>query len=290
MIDKENQRLLDEIDKLDDVEFTESTSVKNSKNLKKVIISVILVSIALLTIQYLTNLEMEASYESILNEEDEDFDKFIYNEDYEDHDYGAEVEFEQAQKVLFDIQKTNLVVKKEVLSINKELISVINNNNDEAMKNVLVQVIFYNGENKPIKIDESSISLLEPHMDYYIKFSGAPEEYERCEYLFTQEYLPLKTLASIKDQVKFELFNKSEDCVQLKVNNLSDKMASRVNMVVVYYDDKDNILDINEWDFYDVKKKDIDEEDIYIDLYNFDTNESVDFSRYDVLLQEAYTE
>ena len=92
----------------------------------------------------------------------------------EDIDYE---ELNENEEKRLEEEVSNIIIKKEFIDINRNLGIVINNQNGETTSGILIQVIFYNSENKPIKIAENSINILESNIDYYITFTNTPEEY-----------------------------------------------------------------------------------------------------------------
>ena len=80
----------------------------------------------------------------------------------EDIDYE---ELNENEEKRLEEEVSNIIIKKEFIDINRNLGIVINNQNGETTSGILIQVIFYNSENKPIKIAENSINILESNID-----------------------------------------------------------------------------------------------------------------------------
>ncbi len=153
---EDNKDLLDEIKKLDDTEEV----IQEKRNLHEKIFTVIIILIIIgaLTMLYFsyTGKYIVANKESKSENISSYLENVVYEENIETENTEV-IDYEtlkQQQIQKFEEQKNNLNVVVETKDINNKLISVLKNNNQENISDILVQVIFYDAENKPIKIDE----------------------------------------------------------------------------------------------------------------------------------------
>ena len=203
----------------------------------------------------------------------------------EDIDYE---ELNENEEKRLEEEVSNIIIKKEFIDINRNLGIVINNQNGETTSGILIQVIFYNSENKPIKIAENSINILESNIDYYITFTNTPEEYERYEFLISKEYEDL-SIKSFKNSITYDVKEKNEDEIIISGKNSSSEIIDEIEFLLIYFDENDNILAVDNIYEYDIGKKKKFEIEEYLELYDDEYFEEVPYSRYEVVLTSAYS-
>lgn len=299
MEDGDNKNLLNEIDKLEDDKEASSIKKEKSNSQEKafsiIIIIIIVIALAILYLFYKGSYivgkkeNMKADFSSYLENnydeyEEEESEEFYDEEDSELYESEYDLMEKQSQEK-FEIQKPNLSIISQTRGINNKLIITLHNGNQEDISNLLVQVIFYDGENKPIKIDAFNIGMLSANSDYIIPFEGTPETYERYDFLITKDYY-LENI-SLKDNITYEVENKNDELI-ISGKNDSDKKISVINFGVVYYNEENQIIDIEFVEEFDIKKKRKFEIFSYLDVYDRKTYEPVSYSRYEVVLLEAY--
>lgn len=287
---EDNKNLLNEIDKLEDNEEILEEKEKSTSHEKIFTIIVILIIIVALFMMYLS---YKGTY-IVSNKENkqDDFSALVINNN-EDDENEIEIEeinyleIENQKKEQFEAQKNNLIITSQVLDIDGKLIATIHNGNEETIENVLVQVIFYNGEDKPIKIDERIIEVFDSQSDYYLFFEYTPKAYERCEFLITKENF-YNNYNSNRNDITFNFEEKSEqNIIEIYGKNNSDSKIERVNFAVVYYNENNQIIAIREESEYDIKKQKEFKIQVNKQLYSYDTFEDVPYSRYEVILLNA---
>lgn len=260
----ENEELLIEIDSLDD---EPKANTKEKTKLKENKIWLIIVLIALVGLGSLYFRDTSTS-----------------ETDYSDEDY---IEYEK-QVAIFEEQKDNLVIESSNLNFNKELIAIVANKNDETITDITVEVIFYDGDNKPIEIDSSQIEVLGSNSEGYVKFYDTPENFERYEFLISKEYY-LYTNTDVGQYISYEIVE-SDSYAQddsLVIKNNYDKTISEASFQIVYYDEDDKIIDVENINFYEIKKKRTQTENIDKVLYDKQTYDEINYSRYEVNLLGA---
>ena len=288
---EDNKDLLNEIDKLEDNEEILEETEKSTSHEKVFTIIVILIIVAALFMMYLS---YKGTY-IVSNKENKQDDFSAYLDVNNNEDEGNKIEneeidyeeLERQKREKFEQQKNNLVITSQMLDIDGKLIATIYNGNEETIENVLVQVIFYNGEDKPIKIDEKTIEVFDNQSDYFLFFEDTPKSYERCEFLNTKEHF-YNNYNSKKDEISFTVKEKAdENVIEISGKNNSDHKIQRVNFAVVYYNENNQIIAIRESSQYDIKKQKEFKIQLNKQLYSYDTFEDVPYSRYEVRLLNA---
>lgn len=280
---EENKDLIDKIEKLDDTEeIIKEKANLHEKMFTVVIIVIIFIALAMLYFSYkgkyiVTNKKSKSEdYSSYL--ENVVYDENTKTENDEIVDYEL-IEQQQIQK--FEEQKPGLNITTQTSDINKKLIAVLHNSNQENISNVQVQVIFYDVENKPIQIDENFISLIEIDMDYYMLFDKTPENYVRYDFLITKEFCNSNYISN-SGNINYEVQEKEDGEVRIVGKNNSDKKIENINFFVIYYNEKNEILSIKKVNTFDVKKNREFKIDFYNTLYNDSDYSEVPFYRYEI--------
>lgn len=277
------RKVIDEINSLDDDNDSAIKSAKRGINVGTIIF---IIAIFLLIFgAYMYSTKDKRSAQEALTE----FGEYI--SENKQQFYNGEIDYEELnekENMRFEEEADNITIAKEFIDINKDLGIVINNHNSSTTKGILIQVIFYNFEDKPIKISEHYINILEPNIDYYITFSDTPKEYNRYEFLISKDYdnYSIKALTT-GITYKVEEINENEFAIFGK--NGSFEKVDEVEFFVVYFDEEDNILAVETCNEYDIGKNKEFEIEEYKKLYADETYEEIQYSRYEVFLASAYT-
>lgn len=298
----DNKDLLDEIDQLDDNEGSSKGKNEEENSHEKIFtIIIIIIIIAALVMLYLfykgiyivsnkTNIQDGfSSYlnlEDYQNNNDNDENEDNLNED-EDIEFEDNVNYELLEKQAlekFESQKPNLNITNQILDINNKLIAVLHNGNQENISDVLVQVIFYNEQNVPIKIDEWYINGIEANEDYYINFEGTPKQYSRCDFLISKEFLGNKL--SHKSDITFSVVEE-ERILKIKGKNNSNSIVSELEFSIIYYNEENKIIGLETIGDYEVEANSEFELEFEDMLYSEQTDTVIPCARYEVLLSEA---
>lgn len=287
----ENKDLLDEIEKLDDTEevIKEKASL-HEKIFTIVIIVIIIIALTMLYFSYKGNYIVTNK-----KSKSEDYSSYLENVVYDENTAGEnnneELDYEvlkQQQIQKFEEQKAGLNITTQISDINKKLIAVLHNSNQENISNVQVQVIFYDAENKPIKIDENFISLIEVNMDYYMLFDETPENYARYDFLITKDNYNCE-YTSYSSAITYEVQEKEDSKIKIVGKNNSDKKIEEINFFVIYYNENNEIISIKTVNTFDVKKNKEFKIDFYNSIYNDKDYSEVPFARYEVKPASIYS-
>lgn len=268
----DNEKLLSEIDSLEDEEGATSTSNNNiNKRNKWALIITIILLIGLSTLYF------GDYYNNFEEEQDE----------YSTEEIQNYLEKEKIAKSKFEEQKDNVVIENSFLNFNKELIATVSNNNNEMITDLKVEVIFYDGENKPIQIDSSEIGILEKNHKCYVKFSDTPENFERYDFLVSKEYYWYDNEEAVTEQISYEVVE-NNDSNNLVVKSNCSKEISEVDFQITYYDENNNIMDIEDIYMYDLEKYRTQKQEIYPNIWDNEKEVLVEYNRYEVNLLGAY--
>lgn len=277
----DGKKVIDEINSLD--EDSDFIIKSNKKGINVGTIFLIILIIILIAGVYLYSTKDKRLAQEALT----DFGKYLSeNPDYfynEDLDYEVISENEDN----FEEESKNLKIIKEFQDVNKNLGIILNNQNENTVTGILVQVIFYNNENKPIKINDYVINILEPNLDYYIIFNETPENFERYEFLITKEYED-PSIKSLKNSITYDVKDKNENEIVITGENSSSETIKELEFFLIYYDENNNILGVDTIYEYDIDKNNKFKIESYKGMYD-DNYEEINYERYEVVLASAYT-
>lgn len=264
----DNEKLLSEIESLEDEE-----PPKNLNKTNKWLTIIIIIFLFGLAILYFGG--------TYYNEFFEQTSAQYYEEQVENY-----LKQEEKFKSIYEEQKNNISIQQSFFSANKELIAVLANDNNEAVTDLLVEVIFYDGDNKPIEIDSGAVSIIEKNSKCYVKFFETPENFERYEFLISKDYYWYDNLEYVTDSISYEI--EEDNYTYLTVKNNYSKEVSEICMQVVYYDKNNVVIDVEDVNICDLKKNKSQTEELYLGILDKDTSELIDYDRYEINLLGAY--
>ena len=279
----DNQKLMDELDGLDDDENSKKAQVRGKlkKNKENIIIAIILIVVVGIVLYYY-NYKGDSEYS------DEDYESYEDYIDINENVYDYEVQ-EQIRKSNFETQKQNIQIVKQSISINNELILNMTNQNNEDITDILVYVVYYDESNKIIDIKKQYIDYFKANSSRFLKFEELPKNQVRYETFITKEDFYDE---SYKDYYLNDYISIANELKNGEINiTLKNNYTEEINCVgfsIVYYDLQDNILDVKETYIYDIKSGD-EERIIDSGIWNDEKNELVSYARYEVILNEAYS-
>lgn len=292
----DNKKLLEEIEGLENDSSNQENTINSKVKINKeniIIIVLIVIVIIGIIYTYLSNSEdgislnefdkyLEEDYFS--NYDDDEYDYFdddeYYYDDEDDEYYDQDQEEEK-----FNNQKLNLVISQETLNVNKKLVAAIKNQNSENVFDFDVYVVFFDGENKVIGVDYNSIDLVKSNYEYYTVFEETPDNFERYEFFITKSFFYSSDTTILDDQVSYDV-NESDGNVVINFKNNSNKLIDYMSFSIVYYDEENKILDVEELYEFDVKKNSSGELVGY-GIWNYTDNTDVKYSRYEVIFNYA---
>ena len=281
----DNKSLLEALDGLDDDENHKGAISKDNSS-KKIFITVIIILLIAGGIYYYNEYftfdigtYFNNSKEENVYSYDEDDDNVFKNYEYEPYNDLDDIE-------RFEIQKNNIIVVNEYLNFDKKLILEIKNQNENSVSEFIVYTVFYNNENKIVGVDSNDVELLSTNESCYLKYNKTPNEYTRYETYIYKEYYYSFDNENIKDKIEFS-YQKVDNEIIIKAIDKSEEEYVTVGFSVLYYDETDNLLDIeNIRGYFDRKDSEI----ICVSggIFDNETEKYVDYSKYEVVLNYAY--
>ncbi len=262
--DFENKRLLEEIEKLDNDPAAENgeDAVKTQNPVVENFIFFAIIIIVVFGVLYLYNLKdngtklekVEAQVEDTIKEEATGKEIPQISKDYYIDEENYESSYDKAQRI-FEEQRKNIVAKEKTLNLNKDLILLLENQNESSIPSVQVYVVYYDGDNKIIGIDKEFLEVLVGKTETYIPFANPPEGFERVDAFVTKDYFNDSLGILLNDKLKYKAKEDGKgNLEELEIVNNSDKKVEVVEIVVIYYDANDDILAIENKSCFDLKK------------------------------------
>jgi len=187
-------------------------------------------------------------------------DEFNYDND---NDYSSSYNYEYMENEQdFESVKNQIKVDGTMLSYDETalLVETVNSSN-ESLSNVQVQVIFYNGENQPIGIQDFMIDTLGVSSRNLNKLYDIPEKFERYDFIVSQPYKLDKPNIDFNDIV-VNLTSEDSSYLNFEVTNNSASMIDIVEIGILYI--KGNqVIDFETENVYDIKSGKTEEEESY---------------------------
>ena len=269
----DSKRLFSEIDSLDD-EVDSSLNNYNHHKISGLLVIILIIVLIALSLLYFGDTNQQDFFEE-------------KNEEYSQQQIENYLKQEDIARDSFKVQKDNIQISNSYLNYNKELIAIISNDNDETITDLKVEVIFYDEENKPIEIDANDISILENNSKCYVKFVETPENFERYEFLISKDYYWYDNLEYVTEQISYEI-NENEDYLDLVVHNNYSKDISEASFQILFYDEMDNVMDVENIYLTEIEKNETQEQEVNLFLWDNNTYDEVKFNRYEINFLGAY--
>ena len=309
--DFENKRLIEEIENLEN-DSTEGaikgSPIKQNKKIDLeniVFIFVIIVVVIAGIYVYFKNPKAteemfeEYSKEAIGNDvsvEDisliptDSFSFFDFSEEYEEN-----LSYEDFENLIkqkeddFRKQKENLIVTEKILDVNKNLIACIENRNDVPLIDMEMYAVFFDGENNIIEVTSDYLDAIAANSKYYFNVNYTPENYEKCEIFITKRYFDDEEYIKLyNDKITFTDSIDNDRQIEIKATNNADEMIDYINFSVVYYDENDKILCVDNTSISELKKNKSDVTTVY-GGWDIEKEEYINYDHYEVILNYAYT-
>lgn len=299
--DFNNKRLLDEIDGLenDSVIKMKENDIKSRPGIS--VESIILITLIIAVIiggvyvyynsndgHIMKSSEILEFYETYDNNSEGiglfDDDEYFTGVDVSENESYEQI-IERAEDK-FAKQKENLVVSQKVMNVNKQLIVCLENKNQEIIYDIDVYAVFYDGENNIVGIDKDGIDVINFNSKKYILFYETPETFERYDIFISKTYFETDNyIELLNDKIEYS-DGIVDDKIEINFKNNADKLVDAIRFSIVYYDENNNILDIEETIDVDIKKNKSGTINAY-GIWNELTNEKVKYDHYEVILNSA---
>lgn len=161
-----------------------------------------------------------------------------------------------------ETQRDNIVVASKMLE-NKELIIETQNTSTYTMLDIKLQIIFYDGENKPIHISDMNISTLFANQKNIQKLYNVPESFERYDFLITQPYKSERPTVNYND-IALELINDNNSYLTFEVTNNTNENLNDVEIAILGYSG-DKLVSLETRSVWEIKLGKSKETNIYVD-------------------------
>ena len=299
--DFENKRLMEEIEKLenDPAIQTDEVAIKTKNPVVENLIFFGIIIAVVFGVVYLYNTKDNSSRlervdiaeydEKVQDTFEDDKTTYQFNEDYkiDSNDYeNYDTDYARAEKT-FAEQKENIEISKNIITVNKELILCIKNNNNTSIPNVYVYAVFYDGENRIVGVESTTIEALIGKQERYIKFLETPENYERVEPFITKEYFGYSVGTILNNEINYKA-NEDEkgNLEEIEIKNNSNQEIDIVEICIIYYGADNNILDVDKNYCFDLKKNKTDKISVY-GIWNDITGEYIEYDHYEIKIDHA---
>lgn len=294
--DFENKRLLEEIDKLDNdpsIETGEET-VKTKNPIVENFVFFSIIIIVVFAVLYLYNSKDNATKLERVDEvhDDKSNGQVVEKQtpqiakEYTIDNENYEISTDNAKK-FFETQKENIIVTQKKLNINKDLVIRLMNKNDASIPNVDVYIIYYDGENNIVGIDETFFEVLVGKTERYMTFENPPEGFERVEAFVTKKYFSDSVGMLLNNQISYKAKEDGKgNLEELEVFNNSDKKVDIIELSIIYYDSNDDILSVEKRYCFDMRNGKSEKIDLF-GVWEEENGEYIDYDHYEVRLDYA---
>lgn len=241
---------------------------KPKKDMQKIIPCIIIVICILIFIFII--------YINNIDDLDYEFDDKYNSSNY---DYESEV-------VKFnENDRKNIIITDEIFNINRKLILGVQSQNTETISDIEVYVVFFDGEEKIVGIEENRIEYLIPNNKYYILFEETPENFESYKIFINKDiFLPFNNNL-LNDFIEYKQIEEDGE-LKIEVKNNWSNTIDDINFTVLYYNEKNMIIDIAEYNCFDLKSNKTDKIRIF-KIYDEESREPLEYDRCEIVLNYA---
>lgn len=190
------------------------------------------------------------------------------NTDFSSNDNTAYIylndEEQKNEETLFEKQKENVSVNHYFTRSEEFVLEVINENN-ENLENFEVDLVFFDENNKLIGTKNVNIDLLLKNGKYYEKLSDVPKNIVNVDYVVKKDNFYKK----LKNELVYNV-----DCFinfddeKFEVKNNSNVNFDMIRFAIVYYDENEEIVDVDYVYVFDLMKNDNESKMYYTNIEN----------------------
>lgn len=164
-----------------------------------------------------------------------------------------------------ETQRENIVVSSKMLP-NKELLIETQNTSNYTMLDIRLQIIFYDGADKPIYISDMNISTLFANQKNIQTLYDVPENFERYDFLITQPFKTNRAIINYND-VDVNMIGEANSNLTFEVTNNTNETLNDVEVAILGYKG-DELVAFETRSVWEIKPGKSKEGNIY--LYNKD--------------------
>lgn len=201
--------------------------------------------------------------------------------------------FEEEQKELEelkeiqDLECKNIEVVDSFKTIGNAFGLVLKNNNENEVNEILIEVIFYDENRKPIEIISGREEILYPNENTYLTISNMPTKFEEYDVLISKDFYK-KRFISRRDDVSIKEVAEDKYSKKIEVKNNSKSDIDKIELIQLFYNENDRIISMKNINTYNLKGNKTEIETAYKDLYSSKGNEKIDYDRMEIILKAAY--
>ncbi len=227
------------------MEQKENTEIKKPNRKRDIIIVIFAILLVILIFQY-NNIRF-----FILDLSNK------YSEDYLYADDSDEYNYENANKRLEDFELSVLKLENENGGL------ILKNKSQKAYSDLKLNVIFYDGDRKPIAVDTTHINCILPDKEWIGQLYNFPKEYETYDFLVTASNYDLtETLKQFNSVEINQVFDDSTNMSVRFKNNYGKKIDS-ATAAAIYYDQNGNACNIEYFTVFDLRANKTKDEESY---------------------------
>jgi hypothetical protein len=193
------------------------------------------------------------------------------------------------KKTTFSASTAKKKISKQIVEVNHSIFVMLESNYDFAT-DVTAKCIFYNAKGKEITSHLDGVELLEKGHKGVLEFetlssySSYEIIYEYTKALDGQDYKSITNKLKLSTVYKRGVYR---DNITLTVKNTSNYDNFYCTVVIIFYDENDEIVDIETEVFRTIKAKDTSSEELSLP-YDKDTYEDIDYTRYEAYVSYGY--
>lgn len=293
--DYNSKKIIEEIEKLENDKNNPITTKGKMLNFFEVfLLSLIIIIIIIIVMSsfFEENFEnYEYNYDYYDNYDSYEYDKpfteiqdKVIQEDIIQENNVYKYETEEILEKEFEEQKKNLVIQKEGMSINNELIISIENKNMDFVYDLSVYIVFYQEDNI-IGIYTQNIDIIVSNNKKYLKAKEIPKTFDNYDVFITKNYYSGYDNIILNEYVGYTS-SIENDLIDIKIKNDSKNKINRINLTILYYDINKNLLDIDEVSDFNIRSNSIGHATGY-GVWNEELEKYIEYSDYEVILDYA---
>ncbi len=205
----------------------------------------------------------------------------LYYDKYSNSNYDYESEVTKFN----ENDRKNINITDEIFNINRKLILGVQSQNTETISDVEVYVVFFDGEEKIVGIEKNGIEYLIPNNKYYILFEKTPENFESYKIFINKDiFLPFNDNL-LNDFIEYKQIEEDGES-KIEVKNNSSNIIDNINFTVLYYNEKNIIIDIAEYNCFDLKSNKTDKIKMF-EIFDEESEKPLEYDRCEIILNYA---
>lgn len=192
-------------------------------------------------------------------------ENFSYIDDSEYDDYENNENNTDKRLECFELSVSRLETE--------ELGVVLKNTSQSAYSDLQLNIIFYNGDRKPISVEKEYINCILPDSKWVGKLYSLPEEYETYDFLVTASNYDLSEYVKQFKSVEInQVFDKTTN-MSVRFENHYNKKVNSATAAAIYYNKNGSIANVEYFYVFNLKSNKAEEVESY-DYLDFKKQEN----------------